>query len=79
MQWIASHWQAIAFVLGVWAMLASLLNKTLWPKPVAPKWAVVLHAILIDAPAFLPSVNLKGLAGLPVNVPFLSLSGEEKK
>jgi hypothetical protein len=80
LSYLHAHLQGVIFVLGVWAMLASLLNKTLWPKPApgSPKWRVVLHALLIDGPAFLPSINLKGLFGLPINVPFLTLSGDPK-
>jgi hypothetical protein len=75
--WLTAHWAPIVAVLSAWAAVASLLNKTLWPKPApgAPRWRLLLHALLIDGPAFLPSLNLKGLFGLPFNVPFLSLSG----
>lgn len=71
----------LAKVLGVYVACATLLNKTLWPKPApsSPKWERVLHAILIDGPAALPSKNLKGLFslfGLELSIPFVALSGE---
>jgi hypothetical protein len=75
MSWIVLHWSQVALCLGIWSLAASIVNKSLWTKPAKPKALVVLHAILIDGPAFLPSINLKGLFGLPVNVPFLTLSG----
>ena len=78
--WLKANWLSVALVLGVWSAVASALNKKGWPKPApdAPQWKIVLHVVIVDLPAFLPSVNLKGLFGLPINVPFLSLSGEAK-
>jgi len=78
MQWLTQNWINIAIMLGIWASIATALNRSIWPKPlptdnVAP-WKRLLHTLLIDLPAFLPSINFKGLFGLPVNVPFLSVS-----
>lgn len=71
--WLQLHWASIAFALGVWAFLASILNRV-WPRPAAPRWKVLLHEILIDWPAMLPTVDMRGIFGLPVNVPFITLS-----
>ncbi len=71
--WVVNNWTLIAYALGVWALIATFANK-IWPKPEAPKWKVYVHTALIDFPAALPSKNLKGIFGLPVNVPFLSVS-----
>jgi hypothetical protein len=67
--WLVTNWPTVATVLGVWAFVASILNRTLWPKPAKPTWLVVLHYLLIDGIAVLPSINFKGIFGLPVNVP----------
>lgn len=76
LHWLLVHWLTIATIAGAWAAVASVINKTLWPKPKPPaaQWKVVLHALLIDGPAFLPSVDCKGLFGAPFNIPFFTLS-----
>lgn len=82
MEFIQANWQMIAYILGGWALVAGIINKSVWPKPAAPpasKVVVVLHAMLIDGPALLPSLNMKGWFGLPFNVPFLSLSVQPKQ
>lgn len=75
MTWLLAHWLQIATVLGIYAAIATLINRLVWPKPPAPKWAVILHALLVDGPAFLPSADFRGIFGLPFNVPYLTLSG----
>ena len=74
MAYISAHWINIAAFLGVWAAIATALNRT-WPKPTGPAWKVALHIIFIDLPAFLPTVNMKGMFGLPINIPYITLSG----
>jgi len=73
---IRAHWTTIAYALGAWTLVASMLNKVqaLNPAPDAAWWKRALHGIFVDLPAFLPKVNFKGLFGLPVNVPYLTLS-----
>lgn len=73
---VKAHWAAIAYGLGVWAMIATVLNRVraLMPAPTAPTWQRALHTAFIDWPAFLPKVDFRGLFGLPVNVPYLTVS-----
>jgi len=71
--YLAAHWHAVVIVLAVWAVLATALNKV-YPRPVEPKWAMILHMLFIDWPAAIPSVDMKGIFGSQVNVPYLTLS-----
>lgn len=73
---VKSHLALVAVILGLWSAIATALNKTKWPRPASGSawWKLLLHGILIDAPAFLPSVDMKGIFGAPFNVPFITLS-----
>lgn len=73
---LKQNWAAAATALGVWSMIATLLNRVpaLTPDKNTAKWKLALHAFFIDWPAFLPKVDFRGIFGLPVNVPYLTLS-----
>jgi hypothetical protein len=73
---VKANYAAILIIAGIWSAIATALNKSKWPRPPvgSPKWKIVLHAILIDGPAFLPSIDMKGMFGAPFNVPFITLS-----
>lgn len=73
---VLAHWGTIAWFLGAWALVATFANRK-WPRPTAPPapaWQMWAHVVLIDWPAALPSLDMKGVFGLPVNVPFLWIS-----
>lgn len=63
----------ICLVLGAWAAIATVLIKQL-KRPSGPAWAVFLYHFILDWPAALPGMGLKGFLGLPINIPFFTLS-----
>ncbi len=74
---VAAHGVAIGSVVALWVAVASYVNRTVWPKPIVPPaalWQKDLHFLLIDLPGFLPSRGMKGIFGLPFNIPFLTVS-----
>lgn len=70
---IAAHGSQIGWALGIYAMVATIINRV-WARPAAPPWLKVLHTVLIDYPAGLPSYGAKGLFGLPITIPYLTIS-----
>jgi hypothetical protein len=76
---ISTYWQQVALSLGLYCAIATFLNRVV-PKP-SKGIGLYLHYVFIDWPSFLPSIDFKGLFGLPVNVPYLSISTtpQEKK
>lgn len=71
--WIVQHWILIATIIGLYGAVAGVVNKTWWPKPKVPPatvWMARLHYLLIDGPGLLPSINMRGIFGLPINIPF---------
>lgn len=81
MSFLSSHLNltTLGWVIGVWAAIATFITATnKWPKPAAPKWKVVLHVILVDWPAGLPSLAMQAQTifgvRLPFAIPFLTIS-----
>lgn len=74
--YLRAHLAQIGFGLGVWAMVASALNRVPWltPAPGASKFLKGLHTFLIDWPSFLPKIDFKGTFGLPITIPYLTIS-----
>lgn len=72
----ASH-ALLAWYLGLWAALATLVNTKLWPKnPKWPLWEKLLHGALVDLPSAAAAPGYKGLLGR-LNIPFVTLSLSE--
>ena len=74
--WLSAHWPLILLILGVWTVLASALARR-WPMPVSPpasRYKVLAHIVLVDWPAALPVREMAGIFGLPVSIPFVTLS-----
>jgi hypothetical protein len=73
--WLVAHATTIGAVLAAWSFLASILNRTFWPKPQpeAAAWKRWLHWAVVDVPAFLASRGWAGQLG-PVSAPFMAAS-----
>lgn len=66
MQWINTHASLIAAVLSLWFLAATIINRSLWPKPQRPPASllvVVVHWILVDAGALLAAPEYRGVLG----------------
>jgi hypothetical protein len=76
MTWLHAHLALIGWLLGAYALVAGLVNKTFWQKPLPndKRWKIALHWLLIDWPGLLPSRGMTSFWGMSFSIPFLTWS-----
>lgn len=71
----AAHRDQLLFALGLWVLIASIVNARV-PMPKSPPssvWLVRAHLLFLDLPSFLASPQMRGVIGR-LSIPFLDVS-----